>query len=60
MIQIDNNLYITPCLKCGFACGNPHFYTSWYKISYDTRAKIFFLTSVIASLVRKRLIVLVS
>ena len=29
-----------------FACGNPHFYTSWYKISYDTRAKNVFLTNV--------------
>ena len=26
-----------------FACGNPHFHTSWYKISYDTRAKKRFL-----------------
>ena len=32
-----------------FACGNPHFHTSWYKISYDTRAKNVFLTSVITS-----------
>ena len=33
-----------------FTCGNPYFHTSWYKISYDTRAKNFFLTSVITSL----------
>ena len=26
-----------------FACGYPHFRTSWYKISYDTRAKKRFL-----------------
>ena len=26
-----------------FACRNPHFHTSWYKISYDTRAKKRFL-----------------
>ena len=26
-----------------FACGNPHFHTSWYKISYDTRANKRFL-----------------
>ena len=32
------------------ACGNPRFHTSWYKISYDTRAKNVFLTSVITSL----------
>ena len=34
----------------GFACGNPHFHTSWYEFSYDTRAKNVFLTSVITSL----------
>ena len=33
-----------------FACGNPHFHTSWYKISYDTRAKNVFLASMITSL----------
>ena len=27
------------------ACGNPHFHTSWYKISYDTRGKNVFLHS---------------
>ena len=27
-------------------CGLTHFHTSWYKISYDTRAKNIFLTSV--------------
>ena len=53
-----------------FACGNPHFHTSWYKISYDTRAKNVFLMSVITSLafgscckltlVRKHFITLVS
>ena len=26
-----------------FACENPHFHTSWYKISYDTLAKKRFL-----------------
>ena len=26
-----------------FSCGNSHFQTSWYKISYDTRAKKRFL-----------------
>ena len=26
-----------------FACGKPHFHTSWYKISYDTRANKRFL-----------------
>ena len=29
-----------------FVCGNPHFDASGYKISYDTRAKNVFLTSV--------------
>ena len=53
-----------------FACENPHFHTSWYKISYDTRAKNVFLTNVITSLafgscykltlVRKSFIALVS
>ena len=64
--------YITPCVKCGFtrACGNPHFHASGYKISYDTRAKKVFLTSVslqhepkasdVITLVRKSFIALVS
>ena len=53
-----------------FACGKPHFHTSLYKISYDTRAKNVFLKSVITSLafgscskltlVGKRFIALVS
>ena len=29
-----------------FMCENPHFHTEWYKITYDTRAKNVFLTSV--------------
>ena len=35
--------YITPTAEMRFyarvACGNPHFHMSWYKISYNTRAK---------------------